>query len=142
MGNKLGQHGEAAASASPGDGLASAAVNSSNKISSKKSTSALEDTLDNDQVAEVPPPMDPIAPLPVTTTSTTSETHAGVPTDLEASLSKPNNRCDDTSASAKSVAATPVIPAHIGGSDSVEPHLQERTYRLQVCILKNVPRGV
>ena len=137
MGNKLGQHGEAAASsgASPAaDGLASAAVSSSNKISSKKSTSALEDNLDNDQVAEVPPPMDPIAPLPVTTTSTTSETHAGVPTDLEASLSKPNNRCDDTSASAKSVAATPVIPAHIGGSDSVEPHLQERTYRLQVCI--------
>ena len=140
MGNKLGQHGEAAASsgASPAaDGLASAAVSSSNKISSKKSTSALEDNLDNDQVAEVPPPMDPIAPLPVTTTSTTSETHAGVPTDLEASLSKPNNRCDDTSVSAKSNAATPpgpVIPAHIGGSDSVEPHLQERTYRLQVCI--------
>ena len=134
MGNKLGQHGEAAASASTVDGglASSATVSSSNKISSKKSTSALEDHPDNDQVAEVPPPMDPIAPLPVTTTSTTSETHAGVPTDLEASLSKPNNRCDDTSASAKSVAVTPVIPAHIGGSDSVEPHLQERTYRLQV----------
>ena len=74
--------------------------------------------------------MEPIAnPIPVTTTSTTSEALDVVP-DLEvASLSKPNtNRCDDSS----STEAAPVIP-HT--SDLVEPHLQERKYRLQVRFL-------
>ena len=131
MGNKLGQHGEAASStASPAE--ASAVTSNKNSSSNKKSTTALsstpEDHLD-DQVAEVPPPMEPIAHIPaVTTTSTTSDAAANLD-DLEqhtaaasSSLSKPNNRCDDQQH---------VIPNTTSVSDSVEPHLQERAYRLQ-----------
>ena len=129
MGNKLGQHGEAASStASPAE---ASAVTSNKNSSNKKSTTALsstpEDHLD-DQVAEVPPPMEPIAHIPaVTTTSTTSDAAANLD-DLEqhtaaaSSLSKPNNRCDDQQH---------VIPNTTSVSDSVEPHLQERAYRLQ-----------
>lgn len=130
MGNKLG-HGDGGSGGSGGGAEASSSdqhrppkpLASNNKKSGGKAGNSLdsgtaqEDVIDNEQVAEVPPPMEPMAPIPVSNSD-----KLGLTTGLE--CPQPNNSCD--SSDANTASSSVVITA-----DSVEKAIQERSYRLQ-----------
>ena len=116
MGNKL-SHAESDAVDRPPSG-ASAGKSYKNKKAGEANEANVE-TID-EAVAEVPPPMEPIAPIPVSNDKLTGL----------ASLDsiKPNESCDSSleASEATAEAVKPVITA-----DSVEKAIQERSYRLQ-----------
>ena len=99
----------------------------------------------DDHLAEVPPPMEPMAPIPVSnsdklglpgldpSTSPGGGGSGSAATPSSPSLNKPNDSCD-------SVDATDINSSDTGGdrssgsvitTDSVEKAIQERSYRLQ-----------
>ena len=121
MGNKLG-HGEgpdASSAVSKATGKKAATASKSGSIDGGHAPH-VEDH-GEDPVAEVPPPMDPIAPLPVTSASDKLEFTSTPELDL-----KPNDSSCD------SEVATAPDPAPVITADSVEKNIQERSYRLQV----------
>ena len=160
MGNKLG-HGESATSGGggpgpteadsssaasaarpplsrPSSGTASAAVlgthtKKGNKAGNPDPSGNTAQDLDtnDDQVAEVPPPMEPMAPMPVNSVGGLGSGSGG---GGEVSTSgggetpdhnKPNQSCDSNDEGG------PGASAGVITADSVEKAIQERSYRLQ-----------
>ena len=100
-----------------------------------------QDCDDDDEQAEVPAPMEPMAPIPVSNSDKlglpgidpSTSPGGGPATPSSPSLNKPNDSCD-------SVDATDINSSDLGGdrssgsvinTDSVEKAIQERSYRLQ-----------
>jgi hypothetical protein len=150
MGNKLGHAEAAAANAAPS---ASSAVSLDKSVAGKPPTSAASSSgrtkpgsssLDgggddnaDDLAAGMPPPMEPIAPLPASTNSTDGVPQVDLDSGGGGSLSpaslKPNESCDDATAAPSSSSGEPAAEetATVFTADSVEKAIQERSYRLQ-----------
>ncbi len=130
MGNKLshgdsGEGGAAASTASAADrppsGHQVRGPMSEVRRSKAGNSEATPDDIIDEQVAEVPPPMEPIAPIPV---SNSDKLGFSLETGSSSLLDKPNNSCDSSNNAGG--ASSVVITA-----DSVEKAIQERSYRLQ-----------